>query len=218
MKWVLPRRIMRWIFSLLITLFILLASHVPADAIKIAFQSSRDFGEFAFKYNIYVMDANGKNLVRLTQGPASDRLPAWSPDGTQIAFVSNRKDGLGLYVMDADGSNLINLTQNPDGGDWSPDWAPDGSQIVFQSRRDGNDEIYVMDADGSNLINLTQHVDFDWHPSWSPDGTKIAFASNRDGDFEIYVMNTDGTNPVSNSPKIHGQQTGPPLGLRTERR
>ena len=103
----------KYFWGLLIGFFILLAIQIPALAMKIAFESSRDFGEFEFRYNIYVMDADGRNLVRLTQGPASDGSPAWSPDGTKIAFASNRNGRFDVYVMDANGGNPINLTQNP---------------------------------------------------------------------------------------------------------
>ena len=196
MKLVLPKRTMRWLFIMLTGFLVILASHLPVDAVKIAFQSNRGFAEDEFKFNIFVIDTNGKNLVRLTQGPASDLNPAWSPDGTKIAFASSRKGNLGIYVMNDDGSNPINLTQSPDGGDWSPDWSPDGSRIAFNSRRDGNEEIYVMHANGANLINLTQHLKSDRSPDWSPDGSRIAFYSDRDGDYEIYVMDADGTNPM----------------------
>ena len=209
MKSALSKRIMRWFFIMLMGLFIALASYLPVDAVKIAFQSNRDFADFEFKYNIYAMDANGKNLVKLTKGPASDLNPAWSPDGTEIAFASSRKGNLGIYVMDADGGNPMNLTQNPNGGDWSPGWSPDGSRIVFNSRRDGNEEIYVVNANGANPINLTQHLKSDRSPSWSPDGTQIAFSSDRDGDYEIYVMNADGSNPIQLTEDPWASDQGP---------
>ena len=71
------------------------------------------------------MDADGSNQTRLTNNPASDAQPAWSPDGTKIAFNSDRDGNFEVYVMDADGSNQTRLTNNPadDGG---PAWSPDG--------------------------------------------------------------------------------------------
>ena len=83
--------------------------------------------------------------------------PSWSPDGTQIAFYTDRDGNNEIYVMDADGSNPINLTNNA-ASDLAPVWSPDGSRIAFQSGRDGNAEIFVMDADGSNPINLTNNT------------------------------------------------------------
>ena len=134
--------------------------------------------------------------TNLTRNSADDGSPAWSPDGTQIAFYSDR-DGNNdeIYVMAADGSQPTRLTRNRvlDG---SPAWSPDGTQIAFTSDRDGNFEIYVMAADGSQPTRLTRNSAWDWYPAWSPDGTQIAFQSNRDGNFEIYVMAADGSQPT----------------------
>jgi Tol biopolymer transport system component/DNA-binding winged helix-turn-helix (wHTH) protein len=139
-------------------------------------------------------------LVRLTNNKAMDCEPVWSPDGSRIAFWSNRDGGMEIYVMDADGSNVKRLTNNLS-DDGNPSWSPNGSKILFESERDGNREIYVMDADGSNQIRLTRDNAMDSTASWSPDGSLIAFSSNRDTgapynpyNMDIYVMNADGTN------------------------
>ena len=111
------------------------------------------------------MEADGTNPVNLTNHPAIDLGPDWSPDGKQIAFYSNRKENVDIYVMDADGANPIRLT-NAAAKDRRPAWSPDGKQIAFTSLRDGNAEIYVMNADGTNPTNLTQHREWDTNPSW----------------------------------------------------
>ena len=152
------------------------------DGTQIAFQSSRDGN-----WEIYVMDADGKNLRRLTNYDDSDVSPSWSPDGTQITFSSHRDGNWNIYVMDADGSNLRRLTRGV-----SPSWSPDGTQIAFQSNRDGNWNIYVVYIDGSNPRQLTSYSS--WSPSWSPDGTQIAFYATYQEDAEIYVMDADGKN------------------------
>ena len=177
---------------------------------QIAFSSHRDGN-----YEIYVMDADGGNQRRLTNNPAWDGSPSWSPDGKRVVFES-RRDGHAMngiptaeiYVMDADGGNQQNLTNNPS-HDGSPCWSPDGKRIAFDSDRDGrfNWEIYVMDADGRNLQRLTNNPDDDGHPddrypSWSLDGKRIVFSARRDGHvevkfdvtYEIYVMDVDGGN------------------------
>ena len=184
---------------------------VDAQA-RIAFESGREGNT-----EIYLMDSDGGNQQNLTNNPASDHSPSWSPDGKRIVFVSDRaghaKDGIHgrptyeIYVIDADGSNPQNLT-NHRGDDGSPSWSPDGKRIVFSSDRDQgrddphNSEIYVMDADGGNQQNLTNSPHEDQYPSWSPDGKRIVFSSSREGHFrnilritdEIYVMDADGGN------------------------
>lgn len=139
-------------------------------------------------------------LVRLTNNNAMDCEPVSSPDGSKIAFWSNRDGGKEIYVMDADGSNVKRLTNNL-ADDVNPSWSPDGFRILFESERDGNREVYVMDIDGGNQIRLTRDNAFDGTATWSPDGNLITFASNRDTglpynpyNLDIYVMNSDGSN------------------------
>ncbi len=142
------------------------------------------------------MDADGGNPMALTTSLGDDTWPTWSPDGTRIAFSSERDGDRELYVMNADGTNDVRLTEHP-GPDSKPRWSPDGSKIAFESERDGEWEIYVMNTDGSNQVNLTNSPSSSDHrATWSPDGSRIAFESTRDGNFEIYVMNADGSGVV----------------------
>ena len=122
---------------------------------------------------------------------------SWSPDGTKIAFSSDRDGGLQeIYVMNADGSGQTRLTITS-AYNFFPSWSPDGAKIAFTSSRNGGFQIFVMNADGSGQTNLsTVPVGEDIAPAWSPDGTKIAFTSSRDASREIYVMNADGSNHV----------------------
>lgn len=85
---------------------------------KIAFSSDRDANS-----EVYVMDADGSGQTNLSNNPAFDEAPAWSPDGTQIVFTSDRDGNQEIHVMDADGSGETNLTNNP-AGDTAPDWQP----------------------------------------------------------------------------------------------
>jgi Tol biopolymer transport system component len=157
---------------------------------KIAFTSLRDGNQ-----EIYLMDADGANQVRLTYTGSSSQA-AWSPDGLKIAFTTQGQ----IFAMDPNGANTVNLTNNPGS---AADWSPDGSKIAFESTRDGNSEIYVMDANGSNQVRLTNNSVSDSDPTWSPDGTRIAFTTFRDGNSEIYVMDADGSNPtnLTNDPR-----------------
>ena len=125
MKMTFSKQILRWIFTLLVGLLTVLASQVPADAMKIAFYSSRDFGDFRdFRYNIYVMNIDGTNPIRLTKSSASDTGPTWSPDGKRIAFTSNPNGVYDIYVMSANGSKPINLTENQGGRNRGAAWQP----------------------------------------------------------------------------------------------
>jgi len=141
---------------------------------------------------VMVMDADGTDPVNLSRSIATDQLPCWAPDGTKIAFQSDRAGVGEIFVMNSDGSSQTNITNNPATDGW-PCWSPDGTKIAFVSSRDGDMEIYVMNADGSGLTKLTDNTAWDGGPTWSPTGTQIAFQSKRDGDYRIYVMNADGT-------------------------
>ena len=144
---------------------------------------------------MFVMDDDGSNVTNLIKLEA--RLPAWSPDGRRIAFISPSFEKitgyhpLQVYVADADGSNVTMLTRNP-GNVGEPCWSPGGAKIAFV-RFGGNlgarINIFQVDSDGGNLRRLTAGPTQDRRASFSPDGSKLAFQSNRDGNFEIYVMN-----------------------------
>ena len=171
------------------------------DGAKIAFTSTRQPGIT----NIFVVDADGGNPVRLTDIFAVDGNPVWSPDGTKIAFARfpdsvNEGNNSEIYVMNADGSNPVRLTDSPHYEN-NPSWSPDGAKIAFlfgpieegQPQYD-RAEIYVMDADGTNSVNISNNEVLDWNSTWSPDGTKIAFNSAWGN--EIKVVNADGSGPI----------------------
>jgi TolB protein len=115
------------------------------------------------------MNADGSNVVNLTNHAADDGRPAWSPDDARIAFISNRDGNYEIYVMDADGSDPVRLTTHPE-LDAFPEWSPDGQYIAFRSDRAGNLEVFVMAADGSGPFNWTNHPSSDCHPRWTAEG------------------------------------------------
>lgn len=162
-------------------------------------------------HDIYVVNVDGSGLIRLTDDPARDWDAAWSPDGTQVAFQSERDGDWAIYTMNADGSGQTRVTDGR-----GPDWSPDGSTIVFFDDQDGDQEIYLIGVDGSGRTQLTQNSSRDLLPAWSPDGEKIAFESDSDGDFNIYFMDADGSNVVrlTDDPGNDSTATWSPDGLR----
>jgi Tol biopolymer transport system component len=120
-----------------------------------------------------------------------------SPDGSQIAFASNRDGPTHIFRMGIDGSQLTRLTESA-AGDTLPSWSPDGTSILYMSLLPNHNwEVFVMAPDGAQKTNLTENPAIDTSASWSPDGTHIVFETDRDGDFEIYVMGADGLGPTN---------------------
>ena len=186
----------------------------PGTNGKIVFSSDRD-GDF----DIYVMDSDGSNQTRLTNtaNPAAypDNHPAWSPDGTKIAF----DDGNDIYVIDADGSNRTKLTDNT-GQDTYPSWSADGTKIVFRSyvgpySQFKRNKIFVMNADGSDWPHETFIFEKSaTSPSWSPDGEKLAYVSFENKRPQIFVQNiyTMERERITNFPGINGSPVFSPDG------
>jgi Tol biopolymer transport system component len=183
------------VFSLLVTSAIsppASQAAFPGVNGKIAFISDRDGN-----VEVYIMNADGANQTNLTNNPANDFSPSWSPDGTELVFISTRDDSNGeIYKMKADGSDVTRLTSNS-AIDGNPAWSPDGANIVFQTNLiDGGNawNIWSMNADGSNQTPLTTGSPQKQEPAWSPSGAKIAYRAGPDpGGNQLYTMNPDGT-------------------------
>jgi Tol biopolymer transport system component len=159
---------------------------------QLAFSSDRDGNQEIYVLEIdKVLDgAQGYEPQRLTHDEGEDMLPAWSPDGSQIAFSSNRDGNWEIYVINSDGTSLRRLTDNPE-KDMKLSWSPDGSQVAYDSGGIALRDIYIMEADGGNPRLLIQ-ADGGW-PAWSPNGSQIAYFGRLDDIPEIYIVNADGT-------------------------
>jgi Tol biopolymer transport system component len=186
------------------------ATAIPSD-IKIAFTRVTGSPATGFNQDVYGIREDGTGLVNLTDHPALDNQPVWSPDGSKLAFRSNRDGDPEIYAMAADGSGITRLTFHP-GLDGEPAWSPDGSRIAFRRSEFFGDftgpghpaptgqpapsEIWVMNADGSDGVSLTRNPEVrDVHPSWSPDGSRIVFERTyvNSTRVDLLVMGATGT-------------------------
>jgi TolB protein len=135
--------------------------------------------------DIFSADLGGEQMLDLTNDPAPDRSPSWSPDGSQIVFASRRDSNWDLYLMRADGTDVRRLTDGP-AYDGEPAWSPDGARVAFSSSRGGDLDIYLLDMASGATARVTDDPAADYSPAWSPDGRELAFTSWRDGNQEIY--------------------------------
>jgi TolB protein len=174
------------------------------DGTKIAFGCTPPWG--GGYGNLYWMNADGTgDMHKLTDNVnkfPSAFAPAWSPDGTKIAFSQSLNDSITeIYVIrDLDPLSLEKITKNGINS-MRPDWSPDGTQIVFERGPAGSSNVWVMNPNGSDQTNLTNNNpgQINVSPRWSPDGTQIVFESyyHSGGRYQIYVMNGNGTNPIN---------------------
>ena len=146
------------------------------------------------KFQLYSAErANLAQLRKIGDDTALATEPAFSPDGSRIAFTTTRDGQAEIYLMDADGTNVSRLTNSP-AVDAEPSFSADGQAVLFQSQRTGHRQVFVQSITSSDAVQLTQEPTDNSQPSMSPDGEVIAFVSNREGNNHIWLMAKDGTN------------------------
>ena len=163
------------------------------DGSKIAFTSNRDGGD----WELYVMNANGSNEVRITNRNGEDSMPCWSPDGSKIYYMYSDAADIKIWRMDPDGTDAEAVSTGT-GYDAYPVVNPAGTKIVFARNIGVNQQVYTMDIDGGNIAELpnASGADAEFAPRWSADGSKIVYfwrASGTSGD-RIHVCDADGAN------------------------
>jgi Tol biopolymer transport system component len=189
-------------------------------------------------YEIYVSDLRSKTLKKITNARGYDAEGSWSPDGSLIAFSSNRhafesplspgdaekfaRDAswqAEIYIMRSDGSEVKRLT-NTLGYDGGPFFSPDGKRLCWRrfDEEGAIAEIYTMNVDGSDVKQLTKLKHMSWAPSYHPSGDYLVFATNRHGfdNFELYLVAADGSSiaRVTHTPGFDGLASFDPSGKR----
>lgn len=164
------------------------------DGTRLAFSSSRTGDP-----EIYVVDASGTGLKRLTNFKGPDVSPVWNQKtGAQLAWVSGRTGLPQIFTMDTDGVNVQRMTDQ--GYAVSPSWSPNGQYLVFSWVRHygpgapGGADIYMMDVASKQWVQLTHDAGRNDFPWWAPDGRHIVFQSSRSGSEQIWTMLADGSN------------------------
>jgi TolB protein len=160
---------------------------------KIAFVSDRTATKERRSKEIFIVDYDGHNVRQVTVNGSLNILPAWSPDGRQLAYTSYRQPPPGVFISSP--YEMKNYRLSGTGSQaFAPAWSPDGKRVAYAANTGGNMEIFVSGADGSGARKVTTTSASETAPCWSPTGNEIAFTSDRGGTPQIYVMDAEGLN------------------------
>jgi Tol biopolymer transport system component/tRNA A-37 threonylcarbamoyl transferase component Bud32 len=169
-----------------------LARRGTGGAFRMVYVDSSGAGRDVQRLPLRDASSGGGQPIKIIASTRDDTSPAYSPDGTKIAFSSNSSGSYEIWVCASDGTNAVQLTSFAGPVTDHPSWSPDGKSIAFHSRPDGQAEIYVIGSDGGRPRRLTQEPAEDVLPSWSHDGLWIYFGSKRTGRHEIWKVSPAG--------------------------
>jgi TolB protein len=144
-------------------------------------------------YNLWVADADGENAQSALASPEPIISPSWSPNGSQLAYVSFESRKPVVYVHEV-ASGKRRLVANFKGSNSAPAWSPDGKTLALTLSRDGGSQLYLMDANGGEPRRLGQSPSIDTEPTFTSNGRTLYFVSDRGGSPQIYRMPVSGGN------------------------
>jgi Tol biopolymer transport system component len=147
----------------------------------------------------------GGPILQVTADGTSSVRPAWSPDGTRIAFQTSENNAYHVYVMAADGSNRRLISQL-DNDDRHPAWSPDGSTLAVDSGTDLKREITLVDLGTSARTQITNLGGFASFPAWSPDGAKLSFYLYQNGVLDLWTVKNNGADPLQMTHALASEQ------------
>ncbi|MDZ7751491.1 MAG: Tol-Pal system beta propeller repeat protein TolB [Gammaproteobacteria bacterium] len=147
------------------------------------------------RYTLEVADSDGANPQTLLTSGQPIMSPAWSPDGSRLAYVSFESGNSAVYVQKVRTGEREQVA-GFEGINSAPAWSPDGRFLALTLSRDGNPEIYTLALDGGTFRRITDHGAIDTEPNWSPDGRHIVFTSDRGGRAQIYRVAAGGGRPA----------------------
>jgi TolB protein len=166
---------------------------VPSpDGKRIAFQRGTRNPAGEYQWDLYLIDADGRNERRLTSNAWSSQVPTWTHDSKGLVLYANPAGRDQLFRMDVATGAVSPLSPSA-GNDTAPSLSPDGRYLVFNSTRDGARDLYRLALESGQVMRLTNGMDIWSQPSWSPDGRTILFSARQNGVQDIYRMNADGS-------------------------
>jgi len=158
-----------------------------AFATKIVYVTAEQLGDNKQRYRLQLADWDGARAQTILESSQPIMSPAWSMDGSKLAYVSFETGRPAIYVQYLATGKRERIQSFP-GLNGAPAWSPDGNRLALVLSRDGNPEIYLLDLRSRQLQRLTQHYGIDTEPAWAPDGRSLIFTSDRGGQPQIYRL------------------------------
>lgn len=140
---------------------------------------------------IFIIPVDGGQPRNLTQNGARDWHPAWSPDGSQLTFASNRDGSTDIFLMNNTGAGVLNLTNTPTINELAPAWSPDGTRIVFQANNGDGIDLYTIDVNNGDIVQITNDGADKGNAAWSPNSTQVAYFQNLGQSTEIRTVDVE---------------------------